>query len=270
MADGALDVRRTPVAVPGAAVRPRHSPDASALRLPANRAARSKVGAFRRGCRKFSRDAQVSGIKPHLGHNHQCYAPIMRKLAVFSLLFLSAGPGQTQKMPRKVPGMAKPECASGAICFSGQVREGEEFRKALNADLEFVLRLPGGFDVISRRTESSCNLSLWAANPPLMAHHDTEIDAGYDWTAEQEVETSPREFRFVENCREYQNLYDLLYDPSKADARKYLNELKALKGRGRLWITDSKVSHSHGSVSVGNGAIEWVRFSAEITLPNAN
>jgi hypothetical protein len=102
------------------------------------------------------------------------------------------------------------------------------------------------------------------ANPPLMAHHDTEIDAAYDWTAEQEVETVLREFRFPTNCPDYDRLAEL----SQADAEKYLANLTLLaKGQGRFWITDSRVTHLHGAVSPAQGAIEWLRFAVEVKLP---
>jgi hypothetical protein len=179
----------------------------------------------------------------------------------------SAQTGKKTTTARRAPGASKPECAQGAICFSGEVREGQEFQKDLNADLEFVLHLPGGFDVISKHDGGSCKLSAWVANPPLRAHHDTEIDSAYDWTAEQEVQTSPREFRFATNCGDFQSLYDL----SQTDAEKYFANLNSLaKGQGRLWITDSKTTHSHDSVVAGNGTVEWLKFSVEIKLPNPN
>jgi len=188
---------------------------------------------------------------------------------VLILVGIGVGSAQTGKMTkaRKVRGASRPECAQGAICFSGEVREGQEFRKDLNADLEFVLHLPGGFDVISKHAGGSCNLSSWVANPPLRAHHNTEIGPIYDWSAEQEAQTSPREFRFVTNCADYQGLYDL----SQADAGKYLANLNSLaKGQGRLWITDSRVTHSHDSGPGGSGAVEWIKFSVEVRLPNPN
>jgi hypothetical protein len=81
------------------------------------------------------------------------------------------------------------------------------------------------------------------------------------------VQESPREFLFVTNCADFQTLYDL----SQTDAGKYLANLELLaKGRGRLWITDSTVTPSHGGVSPENGAIEWIRFSVEIKPPNPN
>jgi hypothetical protein len=197
---------------------------------------------------------------------------MMQKQTTLALLFLTAIAANAQskatyRVQRKVPSIGHPECTKGAICFSGEVTEGKEFRKTLNADLDFVLALPGGIDIVPKQPDPACNLSQWIANPPLRAHHDTEIDAAYDWTAEQEVTTSPREFQIVQNCREYQSLYDPVYgQPTNLDAEKYFDVLKTLKSKGRLWITASRVTHSHDSVNKGNGAIEWLKFSVEIVL----
>jgi hypothetical protein len=170
-----------------------------------------------------------------------------------------------RRTPHKVPGPNKPECSPGAICFSGEVGNDEEFRKDLNADLTFLLKLPGGIDLIFRHPQGTCTLSTWIANPPFMAHHETEIDAAYEWTAEQEVQVSPREFRFAMNCADYERLYAL---PEK-DAEQYSAQLGSLaKGRGRLWITDSKLTHSHGRVNEVKGTILWMKFSVEIKLPS--
>jgi hypothetical protein len=175
--------------------------------------------------------------------------------------------GQTVKMPRKAPGLAKPECAKGAICFSGEVHEERQFRKHLTPNLDFIFDLPGGFDVVSSDSNDPCKLSAWVANPPLRAHHDTEVDAGYDWTAEQEAQTSPRQFRFPTTCADFERLLDL----SENDAGKYLAQLNSLaRGNGRLWITDARVTHSHGRFSPENGAIEWLKFSLEIELPSSH
>ena len=185
----------------------------------------------------------------------------------FVLLAASAVAQSPRKMPRRKLVAQSPQCAQGAICFSGEAREGQEYRRTLNSDLDFVMRLPGGFDIVPNRGgQQDCKLSAWVANPPLMAHHDTEIDAAHDWTAEQEVQTSPREFRFPTNCAEYDRLFQL----SQADPQRYAANLTVLaKGEGRLWITDSKVTHSHGTVSRENGAVEWIRFTVEIKLPAA-
>jgi hypothetical protein len=128
---------------------------------------------------------------------------LMQKLAVLSLILFGTVVVTAQsekKMRRKVPGASKPECAQGSICFSGEIGEGQRSRKDVNADLEFVLGLPGGFQVEITRAEASCKQLFCVAAPPFHAHRSTEIDAQYDWTAEQEVETSPREFRFATSC----------------------------------------------------------------------
>jgi hypothetical protein len=129
---------------------------------------------------------------------------------------VSLAGGQVLTMPRKQPGKAKPECAKGAICFSGEVREGGEFRRHLTSTLDFIVDLPGGIDVVWRDPKDRCKLAAWVANPPLRAHHDTEIDAAYDWTAEQEVQTSPRGFRFPTDCSDFERLLDL----SETDAER--------------------------------------------------
>ena len=194
----------------------------------------------------------------------------MQKLAVLSLILLGAVVGTAQsekKMPRKVPGASKPECAQGSICFSGEIREGQTFRKDITAGLEFVLGLPGSFQVEIKHAEASCKQLFWVADPPFHAHRPTEIDAQYDWTAEQEVETSPREFRFATSCEAYRTLFDL----SQTDAEKYIADFKSLaNGEGRLWITDSRVTHSHGINSKEQGAVEWMKFSVEIKLSKPN
>jgi hypothetical protein len=173
---------------------------------------------------------------------------------------------QITTSPRKtrVPPNSKPECAQGSICFSGEVEDGHEFRKHLSPTLDFVVRLPGGIDIVPAQGKRPCELSAWVANPPLMAHHDTEIDAGYEWTAEMEVHTSPRKFRFPTNCADYKRLYDL----SQNDAENYFAKLNALaKGEGRLWITESRITPSQTTPIPDNGSVEWIKFSVEIRLP---
>ena len=193
------------------------------------------------------------------------YAAVMGKAALLGL-FLAASVWSQDKgdAPRKAPESSHQTCPTGAICFMGEVHEGETFRKDLNDSLEFVLRIPGGFDVISRSADPGCKLSSWVANPPLQAHHATEIDAAYDWTAEDEVRATPRDFRFVTSCEDFQALFDL----SQQDAGKYFEKLPSLaKGQGRLWITDSKVTHARDISVAGHGAIEWLKFAVEIVLP---
>ncbi len=104
----------------------------------------------------------------------------------------------------------------------------------------------------------------WVADPPFRVHKETEIDALYDWTAEQEIQSSPRNFRFATSCASIQALYDLL----QTDTGKFADNFKSLAdGEGRLWITAGKATHSHGGNSKEQGAVEWIKFSVEIKLP---
>ena len=194
---------------------------------------------------------------------------LMRTMIFLSLMFVGLLAGaqvQQRTALRKSPAVSKsrPECSKGSICFSGEVQDGQEFRRSLNAELDFVLRLPGGIDVVPTQSKRTCELSAWVANPPLRAHHDTEIDAGYDWTSEMEVQASRREFLFPTNCVDYKRLYDL----SQADAEKYFANLTLLaKGQGRLWITDFKITASQTRPTPENGVVQWIKFRAEIKLP---
>jgi hypothetical protein len=191
----------------------------------------------------------------------------MPKLAAASFLLIGAlvvSAKQDTQVAQKKNQAATPECAAGAICFSGEVQEGKEFRKDFSPDLTFVLSLPGEIKVFSKEVGSQCPNSVWVANPPFRAHHETEIDSSYDWTAELEVESSPREFRFAAQCAAYKNLEEL----SDNDPEKYFHQLPSVaSGHGRFWITDSKITHSRGAVSKENGAVEWIRFSVEIQPP---
>jgi hypothetical protein len=123
----------------------------------------------------------------------------VRKLAILSLMIIGAlvaGAQSQEKMARrKLPGGEKPECAQGSICFSGEVSAGEEFRKPLNDDLEFVLR-PVGVDlkqgwqieVVSRKPEGEgpppghCSDALaMVVNGPYRQHNQLLIDMSFLW-----------------------------------------------------------------------------------------
>lgn len=194
-------------------------------------------------------------------------------VALFLLGAIVACAQSEKKMPRKKAGASKPECTQGAICFSGEVRDGQEYRRSINTDLDFVLKGGSGIAVFPRHPDDkNCDEFARVVTGPQRAHNPLEIDAAYDWTAEQEVETSPREFNFVTSCDEYRSASALLQIalwPESAGkfevAMARLNSLRT--GQGRVWLTDSKVTHSHDNIVAGNGAIEWMRFSVEIRLP---
>jgi hypothetical protein len=201
----------------------------------------------------------------------------MSRPAILAFSFFSALIANAQSVktaPRKVPGADKPECRPGAICFAGEVSEGQEFRKTLNPELEFVLAGGFGIAIVPTRPEGECQEFASVVNAPYRAHIDIYIDTSYGWTAEDEVSKSPREFRFVTNCADYRTesaRFRIVLGFADATPRKYEAALATLGtsplGTGRLWITDSRISHAGDTAEVKLGRIEWMKFSVEIILP---
>lgn len=187
---------------------------------------------------------------------------------------LIANAQSVKRTPRKVPGTDRPACSSGAICFSGKVSQGAEFRKPLNSELEFVLEPGWSITIVPHRPSGDCRELASVVNPPYRAHRELYIDMSYGWTAEDEVSTSPREFRFVTNCTDYRTESDrlnIVLWPYTATPQKCEEALAKLGtspvGKGTLWITDSRISHSEDTPDEKLGKIEWMTFSVEIRLP---
>ena len=203
---------------------------------------------------------------------------VMSKSAILALLLFCAliANGQSVgRSPRKVPGTEKPACSPTAICFAGTVSEGQEFRKTLNTGLEFVLAPAWNITIVPRRPEGDCRELASVVNPPYRAHRDLYIDTSYGWTAEEEVASSPREFLFVTNCTDYRTesaRLNIVMWPYTATQEKYEEALAKLGtsplGKGRLWITDSRISHTGDTSDEKLGKIEWMKFSVEILLPD--
>ena len=187
------------------------------------------------------------------------------RLAV--LLCALASAQTTQQAKRKVAEAARPECSAGAICFNGEVSNGKEFRKSLNADLDFVLQPGWTIAIEPKRPQGNCNEFASVVNAPYRAHRALYIDLSYGWTAEEEVLTSPREFQFVTNCKDWETeaaRLNIAMWPYNATEKQYEEAVAKLGstagGKGRLWITGSKVS---------GGRIMSMNFSVEIKLPEA-
>jgi hypothetical protein len=76
------------------------------------------------------------------------------------------------------------------------------------------------------------------------------------------------------NCGDYRTESDRLniimwpyYAPAPRSYDEALAKLGASPlGKGRLWITNSKITHS-GDTPNDKGRIEWMEFAVEITLP---
>jgi hypothetical protein len=204
----------------------------------------------------------------------------MRKAGILLLSLWCVWTAEAQRVgtaPRKLPPTNKPACSQGAICFSGAVSTGQEFRKQLNSQLDFVLKPAWRIAIEPKHSEHDCGDGDFAnvENPPYRAHREIYINASYGWTAEQEVSVSPREFDFVTNCVDYRaesGRLNIVLWPYTAKSDKEYDEAMAKLGgvplgRGRLWITGSKISHANDTPDQNEGAIEWFHFSVEILLP---
>jgi len=201
----------------------------------------------------------------------------MNRLRTFALALLCVSIALSQNVtrtPRKVRVAQKPTCSPRAICFSGEVSAGEAFRKAINAELDFVLEPAWTITISPKRPDGDCREFVSVVNGPYSAHRVLYIDTSYGWTAEDEVSTSPREFVFVTNCADYRVESDRLgitLGSSPATQEEYDRTLARLgtlaRGKGRLWIIDSKISHADDTPDNKLGAIEWMKFAVEISLP---
>ena len=121
-------------------------------------------------------------VFPHGSCDMQSCYPAMNKPAILALALFAAliASGQSvQRAPRKVPGMEKPECSPGAICFSGEVSQGGEFRKALNTELEFVLQPGWEIAILPKQPEGDCREFASVVNGPYRTHRDLLIDTSY-------------------------------------------------------------------------------------------
>jgi hypothetical protein len=169
----------------------------------------------------------------------------------------------------------KPACSRRAICFSGEVSADEAFRKSINAELEFVLAPGWTITIVPKKTEADCPEFASVVNPPYRAHRALYIDASYGRTTEDEVSDTPREFRFVTNCADFrtesERLSIVLWPYYAPTPRSYDEALAKLGtsplGKGRLWITDSRITHSGDTPDSKASVIEWMKFTVEIILP---
>jgi hypothetical protein len=206
---------------------------------------------------------------------------------IWSMAFVCVAAIYAQTAPpaiHKLVNTNKPVCSAGAICFSGEVSAGNGFHKDLNDELALDLHLeadsrsfPAGqwtIVVSPRQPEKDCTEFASVVTPPYRSHNDQMIDTSYGVTAEDEVSSSPRQFNFVTNCKDYgtesKRLEIVLwpYNWTEREQDKALAELGSSPlGTGRLWITDSRISHANDTSDNKLGNIEWMRFTVEIRMP---
>jgi hypothetical protein len=183
----------------------------------------------------------------------------------------STAPRKTsaRKMPQR-----SPVCAVGAICFSGEVFSGKEFRHSISRSIDFILEPEWTIAIVPNEAEGDCKEFASVVNAPYRAHRQLEIDATYGWTAQNEVDDSPREFYFVSNCLDYRveserlNIVLWGYSHTEREYNEALAKLGSSRlGTGRLWITAFKITHSGDTSEDNTGKIQWMRFAVEIKLP---
>lgn len=203
---------------------------------------------------------------------------VMRLLRAAALIIVCTAAvwgQQTMTAPRKSPGR-KPTCAEGAICFSGEVFNGKEYRHPINSSLSFVLESGWTIAIVPRQAEVGCKEFASVVNAPYRAHRQLYIDESYGWTAQDEMDASPREFYFVTNCADYrtesQRLEIVLWgdghtDKEIKDAQEELGTSPL--GQGRLWITKYKMSQARPGSKGDTGDVEWMQFAVEIKLPTS-
>lgn len=197
----------------------------------------------------------------------------LRQIALCILCILPLHALQTGRIARKSPGR-NPACDTGAICFSGRVVNGQEFRHAINASLDFVLAPGWTIAIVPRQVQDKCDEFASVVTGPQRAHRDLYIDTSYGWTAEDEMGSSPRTFSFVTNCadlaKESERLQIVLwgYGHTESEYNEALAKLGSSPlGKGRLWITGSKITHDGDTADDKTGKIEWMEFSVEIKIP---
>jgi hypothetical protein len=196
------------------------------------------------------------------------------RIAWVLLFVLTLQSQTTVKRRKKAPETVRPECSSGAICFSGEVFAGAEYHRRLTDHLEFALQRGWTIAIVPMRTESDCLEFASVVNSPYRSHRALDIDMSYGVTAEWEVADASREFKFVTNCSDYRTemaRLQVVMWPASGTEQQYREAMATLGtsplGKGRLWITDSKVTHADDTADDRGGKIEWMKFSVEIRLP---
>jgi hypothetical protein len=173
----------------------------------------------------------------------------------------------------------KPE----VVRFQTEVRSGEHFRARIGHGLELGLDPTGdGWTIrVSPITvaEPGCEDFSWVINPPFRAYNDLYLNPSYGMTAQDAVERSPREFKFVLNCaacKREDTFVRRLIESSPigmARSQKQVDEAYAKlgtspHGEGKLWVLRYKLSRAPEDIDGKNyGRIDWILFRVEIRFP---
>jgi hypothetical protein len=157
---------------------------------------------------------------------------------------------------------ARDRCVSFA---SERLLADRSFRRPIGGGLEFRLSAepgaPGRWHV-TVGPASSTDDYLWVVSPPFRTAPHVQVGAGYNLTAIQSAQMSPRHFRFVTSRAEYADAAAFA-DRATRDANAGITvEDIERKGRGTLvlWITAFRANPSGDSLA-------WVRVRARACRP---
>ena len=197
-------------------------------------------------------------------------AHTQRRLALVLMMWAASAPGETQ--PRIPP------CQETTI--RGQVAQGEHFERALTADLVFRLdpeshpRNPQGWTIrVTAPIDSGSDFAM-VATPPYRFSNPRYVNTAYGISADAALAWTPREFAFVADAAAYETamaaLEFLLWpgNYSSAQVAEARADLLAVPTYSASFqIEDGAARPS--SVGTPLGEIEWMRFRAELCVPEA-
>ena len=172
-----------------------------------------------------------------------------------------------------------------SISFSGEVTQGQTFRKSVGHGLDFVLTpssmgggITGWIIQVSphgQTVDPECTDFVWVVTPPYHFQNVRYLDTSYSTTAQEAMRVSAREFQFVLNCADFKTesrRVDLAIYPSTASKQEVDDAIAKLGssplGKGRLWIKRYRITPGRKSeAGVDLGAIHWIKFKVEIKIP---
>lgn len=178
------------------------------------------------------------------------------------------------------------QAQGGSTTFSGEVSEGQTFRKSIGHGLNFALTPSSLGDsgwVIEvspqdKPSDPGCTGDYsWLVTPPYHFRNVRYLDTSYGTLAQDVVRSSAREFNFVLNCQDYEverkRVETVIYTPANV-SKEEVDEARAKLGssplgKGRLWIEKSRITPGNETSDGSDlGVIHWIRFRVEIKFPS--
>src|ERR1700730_11675393 len=172
------------------------------------------------------------------------------------------------------------------LSFRGEVSANQAFERRFGDSLVFRLVPKGeqfGWDievVPDRPEDTSQSEYTWVVTPPYHFWNPRYLDASYGMSASEAVRSSPRNFNFVPNEKQYKKAADLVAlavtshpQSDKRSAEEFASEsqdaanalFKFPVAKGRLIILKSRTGTSDESGK--QGFIKWLEFRVDLRVP---